>query len=291
MPCYSPMQVYRSRSLNENGKRPISFSPNGCYSDMRVTIPCGKCIGCRLEKSRQWAIRCMHELGECDYSEFLTLTYDDENIPEDGQLRPSDMTNFIKRLRNFADPLKIRYIQCGEYGEETLRPHHHMIMFGYEFPDKELLKKNDGNDLFTSVIANGLWNKGYVVLGRVTFESCAYVARYVVKKQMGLNVEENKIQPYITMSRRPGIGMKYFKKYHEDIYNTDSVIIRGKEMLPPKAYDDKYAEINPKKMRKVKAERMKKNEQESYDRLSDIALCKIKKQKGKKRNETTIIRD
>lgn len=257
MPCYHPMTAYRSRlGRNSSGAWPLAFSPNDGYEDLKVQIPCGKCIGCRLEYARQWAIRCVDELKDHKYSCYLTLTYDDENVPEDMNLRPRDFCLFMKRLRNFADPMRIRFFQCGEYGDKTNRPHHHAIIFGFDFPDRELLKEERGIQYDSSAIANGLWQKGFVTIGNVEYRSCAYVARYIMKKQK-VDIDSDFVQPYITMSRNPGIGANHFEKYHEEIFNTDSCIIDGREQKPPKWYDDKYREINPRAMARIKKERQK----------------------------------
>jgi hypothetical protein len=103
--------------------------------DGTLELPCGQCIGCRLERSRQWAMRCLHESSLYDRNAFVTLTYDDEHLPPGGSLNYPDFQRFMKRLRkNSKSP--IRFYMGGEYGESTLRPHFHVCLFGYDFPDK-----------------------------------------------------------------------------------------------------------------------------------------------------------
>jgi len=100
MPCYSPITGYRSKEINPTGKRSIVFNPAKAEQrDQALQISCGQCIGCRLERSRRWAVRCMHEAQMHRYSCFLTLTYSDEFLPSDGTLVLKDFQDFMKRLR------------------------------------------------------------------------------------------------------------------------------------------------------------------------------------------------
>lgn len=288
MPCYHPITAYRSRAgRNANGSWPIVFKESEGYSDMTLEINCGQCIGCKLEYARQWAVRGMHELKDHRYATYLTLTYNGDHLPRNGSLNVIDIQNFLKRLRKFTDPIKLRYIQCGEYGEKDGRPHHHMILYGFEFPDKKFLKYHNGNKLYVSQIAERLWKKGFVTIGDVTFESINYVARYVIKKQ-GSKVDEDRAPEYITMSRNPGLGMKHYEQYAEEIYESDTVIIRGKEFRPPKAYDDKYIEKNKKRMAQIKRKRevKAKENRDSLERLQGKEKTARKRAEGKKRNET-----
>ena len=155
MPCYSPLTGYVSRLANKNGKRPIVFNHRDGFLDLPVQVPCGQCIGCRLERSRQWAIRCVHEASLYDDNCFITLTYTDENLPCRGNrdcdkcdhfkekrcdglergLCKRDFQLFLKRLRKMFGK-GVRYHHCGEYGEQLGRPHHHACLFNFNFPDR-----------------------------------------------------------------------------------------------------------------------------------------------------------
>ena len=231
-----------------------------------------------MEYSRQWAIRGVHELKSHDLSAYITLTYSDEFFPEGGNLKPEDMQKFLKRLRKYLEPLKLRYFQCGEYGDKTNRPHHHAIIYGYDFPDKEFFKMESGHKLYKSEVLNKIWGKGQCLVGTVTFESCAYVARYIMKKQYGKDVDPDKVQPYITMSRRPGLGIMFYEKYNQEIYQTDSVVIRNREMKPPRAYDNKHNERNPSEYEKIKKIRYaNKKPDVGVQRRLEIEKCKLKK--------------
>ena len=225
MPCYSPIDGYRSRFVNPSGKRSIVFDVKSGYKDRPVTVKCGQCIGCRLEYSRQWAIRCLHESTLYDQNNFLTLTYNDENLPQDQSLVKHHFQDFMKRYRKHVYPKKIRFFMCGEYGENFSRPHYHAIIFDHDFHDKELFKTEQDSKLYISPTLQKLWNKGFSTIGAVNFNTAAYVSRYIIKKQTGKDSEShyNKIisdwnpvtgeinfwkevnlQPeYTTMSRRP----------------------------------------------------------------------------------------
>jgi hypothetical protein len=263
MPCYHPIIGYRAKRLNANGKRPIVFNKNEGYQDMEETLPCGQCIGCKLERSRQWAIRCLHE-SKC-YTEncFLTLTYDDEHLPKNNSLTKTDIQLFIKRLRKKYSQKVIRYFQCGEYGELLNRPHHHICLFNHAFSDAVSLEDTDCGDttsplfssesptrsgarsyLSTSKTVSSLWKYGYHTIGDLNWETAAYTARYIMKKISGDNAAEhygNRLPEYTTMSRNPGIGKPYFDKYHTDFYSIDKVIVnKNLTIHPPRYYDYLY---------------------------------------------------
>lgn len=248
MPCYYPLTGYRSKSLTPNGKRAIVFNPTLGYRDMQVQVSCGQCIGCRLEYSRQWAIRCVHELQMHNESSFVTLTYNNDNLPADNSISKRELQLFIKKLRKVTEN-KIRYYACGEYGDQNNRPHYHLIIFGESFNDKTVHSESNGNILYRSEMLEKIWTKGYSLIGEVTFESCAYVARYVMKKHKGKDSPEHyeildkqsgeihqQIKEFSLMSRRPGIGKTWFEKYSDDT-NKDYITIRGQKMSLPKYYD------------------------------------------------------
>lgn len=233
---------------------------------MEVQIPCGKCIGCRLERSRQWALRCMHEASQYDENVFLTLTYSPEHLPKDNMLHVRDFQLFMKRLRKSLDGQKIRFFHCGEYGDKGDRPHYHAIVFNYCPCDLVLYRSAAHGYLFTSAHLSQLWGKGFVVVGAVTFDSCAYVARYVMKKALGKNAIEHYTDPetgeirkpeYVTMSRRPGIGGDWIDKYHKEVFTHDAVLANGHMCHPPRYYSDRLQQIDAEKFAKVKDKRVR----------------------------------
>ena len=229
--------------------------------DAPQSIPCGQCLGCRLERSRQWAVRCCHEAHLYRDNCFITLTYDDAYLPEGNTLVHSHFQNFMKSLRDKfryvgSDKINpIRYYMCGEYGSKNGRPHYHACLFNFDFEDKELWRVANGNRLYISDTLDKLWKKGFCTVGDVTFESAAYVARYIADKltvssaspidaQMrwlhkyvdtdtGLIRSEEYNQP----SRRPGLGKGFFDKFSTEIFPQDFIYINGVKMRPPKYYD------------------------------------------------------
>lgn len=284
MPCYNPINGFRSRTTNLSGKRNIVFTQTQGFKDMPVTVPCGQCIGCRLERSRQWAIRCVHEAQLHDQNSFLTLTYAPEHLPKDQSLVKSHMQKFFKRLRKKLYPQKFRYFYCGEYGEKNDRPHYHVCLFGYDFPDKKHFKTINGNQLYTSEILESTWGYGLTSVGNLTFESAAYVARYITKKITGKyalhfynridskgEIISERLPEFNDMSRKPGIAKAWFQKFSKDVFPSDFIILREKKMKPPKYYDKLFDQVAPadalrtKQKRKALAKQHESNN--TYERL------------------------
>lgn len=213
--------------------------------DLPVEVSCGQCIGCRLARSAQWATRCMHESMMHQESCFITLTYDNANLPTDWSLNKKHFQDFMKRLRKNSGS-KMRYFHCGEYGETWKRPHYHALIFGYDFEDKVLWKmsgKDQETPIYTSLDLEKTWGSGFATIGAVTFESAAYCARYTLKKITGLAQEEHyqgRMPEYCTMSRRPGIGQAWLDKFQDDVYPHGYVVVNGKKLPAPKYYDIQY---------------------------------------------------
>lgn len=217
-----------------------------------LQIPCGNCLACRLDYSKYWASRCFGESLYHENNYFITLTYDDDHLPKgvinNPSLIKSDLQKFIKALRNYGFK-DVRYFACGEYGDNTHRPHYHVILYNVNLPDltnfipyfddygiKHYTTKVDenGDSLFYSDIIFNAWHrKGNIIIGRVTYKSCAYVARYVVKKSKGvtkdvytkLGIESE----FVLMSRRPGIGCQYILDHYESLKDNPSIYIPGQK--------------------------------------------------------------
>lgn len=226
--------------------------------DAPLELPCGQCVACRLNRSRMWATRCMHEADMHEKNCFITLTY--EKVPENGSLDVTDFQSFIRRLRKKYHGKKIRYFHCGEYGDRLGRPHYHGLLFGFDFDDKVLFKETAGGRLYFSQSLRDLWGKGHCLVGDVSFESAAYVARYVLKKVTGADAEPHYrgLAPeYVTMSRRPGIGKSWLEKFGAEVYPSDEVIVRGVACKPPRYYDNWLEGKDEKLWRKVKEARGK----------------------------------
>ncbi len=283
MPCYHPISAFQSRHVGASGKRAVffTFSP-ACDS---IFLPCGRCIGCRLERSRQWAVRIMHEASLHEQNCFLTLTYDDEHCPSDFSLNVDHFQRFMKRYRKRYG--KLRFFHCGEYGETYLRPHYHACIFGHDFADKIQCNISNGMPLYASASLAELWPYGRSWIGSLTFESAAYVARYCLKKVTGDLADSHyqrviestgevvQVAPeYVTMSRRPGIAADWWRKYGvSDVHAHDRVISRGVPAKPPRYYDKLYELQNPLDFEKIRSKRKldaeKKLLYDSDRRLSD----------------------
>lgn len=228
------------------------------FVDEFIEIPCGHCIGCRLDYSRQWADRCMLEMQEHESSYFITLTYDDMHLPltswldkETGEcgtistLIKRDFQLFMKRLRkSYKYDNKIRYFACGEYGSQSLRPHYHAIVFGLKLDDLVFYKQCNGFKYYNSEFVSKCWqNKGFVVVAPATWETCAYTARYVMKKQNGASASVygyyNIESEFSLASRRPGIGRKYFDDHCDTIFDCDFISLStpdGSKQIKPCRY-------------------------------------------------------
>lgn len=272
MPCYFPLHAWRSiEGRSKNGAWPITFDRLKGYGDMPVQIPCGQCIGCRLEYARRWAVRCVFESLMYDQNCFVTLTYDDEHLPENANLRPEDFTKFMKRFRKLFNNDHIRYFQCGEYGSQTFRPHHHAIIFNFDFPDKQPFSVANGNVTYTSQILSKLWPFGHSLIGTVSFESAGYCARYNLKKLGAdkdyLKAIEGRHRPYITMSRRPGIGQGFYNKYFDDLYGQEFTVCNGVKMQPPPYFDKLLKIDNPQLYETIKRNRMLRAKELGLDDL------------------------
>jgi hypothetical protein len=285
MACYHPITAYRPK-LN-SGSNQLVFNPTSAEQpDDPLKISCGKCIGCKLQRSLDWAIRCVHEASLHKDNSFITLTFDEKNISSNRSLDKRDFQLFMKRLRKNTGT-KIRYYHCGEYGcgyrpgdrfecrtpgcKHTFRPHHHACLFGIDFPDKTHHKTINGHPIYTSKLLSDTWTHGFVTVADVTFESAAYVARYVTKKITGppapahyerahpLTGEIFDVLPeYNTMSRRPGLGKDWLQKYTSDVYPHDRIIHKGHPLRPPKYYDNIFDVENPEVMDEVKLSRIQK---------------------------------
>lgn len=263
MVCYKPMHGWLAKGAVAAGNRSFTMSRKNAYIDRPMSVPCGSCIGCRLDRSRNWAIRCMHEASLYQDNVFITLTYAPKYVPADGSLDLTHWQKFMKRLRKRFGR-GIRFYMCGEYGEKLQRPHYHALLFNFDFPDKEYFSSSNGHKLFTSKILDEIWGMGHCLIGSVTFESAAYVARYVMKKQFGRSAARYYCDPdgvlrtpeFNTMSRRPGIGADWFKKYQSDVFPHDRVIKDGFPLKPPRYYDLALKKTDPEKYENVKDKRV-----------------------------------
>ena len=290
MACFRPLTAGRY-PVETHGRTKLRFGASIEAGMQILRVPCGQCIGCRLDHSLRWATRCMHESKKYDSNSFITLTYSDEHLPSDMSLSLRDFQLFTKRLRKSLEPEKVKIFHCGEYSPprsrlippghvhpdtvpDGLRPHYHAIIFGHEFPDKELWSVRDDISIYASQHLTDCWGKGHCTVGNLTFESAAYVARYTVKKLNGKAEQTpdprtgllpyERVCPitgnitmvakeYATMSN--GIGKDHYIKYRSDMYPRDTVVINGHETRPPRYYDDLYELEEPATMAAIREKR------------------------------------
>lgn len=266
MVCYNPLIGFKKEGIvTRNGKLRLNIL--GSLADYQhlegksgyEICPCGYCIGCRLEKSRQWAIRCFHEAQMSSSAYFITFTFADPFLPKDLSVSVEFHQKFMKRLRKeFGN--NIRFMMCGEYGERFGRPHYHYCLFNIDLSDKVYAFSRNGFKYYMSARLAKVWHYGNHYFSDVTFESAAYVARYVTKKQYGESslIHYNGRHPeFALMSRKPGLGAAWLEKYGTNVYDNDRVVIRNRPMKPPKYYDRIFGDKYPEWFEYVKANRIK----------------------------------
>ena len=277
MPCFKPLEAWRSSEITSNGKSPVVFGRTGPHQYIPLKLACGACIGCRMDRSLSWAIRCLYEAQLQEANCFITLTYSDELLPWDGSLVKSHFQEFIRSLRK-RFKIKIRYYMCGEYGEKLSRPHYHACLFGIDFPDKEIWKQTEGILTYTSDILEKTWGRGFCTIGDLNFQTAAYTARYINKKITGEKAESHytvtcpttgmliHLEPeYNNMSLKPGIAKEWYEKYPGDVYPSDFLIYKGKKVKVPRYFDKILEQENPheleiiKQQRKIRARKDREN--------------------------------
>lgn len=285
MPCYSPLKGWKDPDTGG-----LCFDRKAGTEKMDVA--CGQCLGCRCDRARHWALRIAYEQDLHDSSCFVTLTYRNKeecttdqlrngyHIPADWSLSHKDVQLFLKRLRKKVG--KVRFYMCGEYGSRCIhdldvdvyphdtckvgRPHYHLCLFGFAPPLGEPVT----NNVYACPFLDDIWKHGFTSVGELTFQSAAYVARYVLKKVTGKNAEDHYmridettgeriwLQPeYSQMSRRPGIGYEWFQKYHDDVYPSDEVPLPGGGVAKgtPRYYDKLLEKHMPEVYEVIKGQR------------------------------------
>lgn len=321
MSCFKPITAYQA----EPGA-PLLFAKDEWGKTARgggyqwLQIACGQCIGCRLERSKDWALRCIHEAQMHKKKCFVTLTYDDKHLPPDRSLDYRHYQLFMKRLRKSAwqgmnqensecradrhkgkfgtDNAVIRFYMGGEYGDQYGRPHYHAILFGVDFGDKVYHGKTPaGSKIYVSATLDKLWGKGYASIGDVTFESAAYVARYIMAKKTGdeekhyyniIDPETGEIhkrkKEFNNMSRRPGIGAAWMEKFHSDIYTTGKAVVRNAKTNPPRYYDKIYKNIDELALEGIQYARLVEAMAQAHDNTPERLRVKEEVQKARIRS-------
>lgn len=267
MPCYKPLKAYRSQEKSpETGRHLITFnSTKNLIEGSSLKLPCGQCVGCRIDRSRAWAVRCMHEAQMHPENAFITLTFSNEHLPANYSISVRDWQLFAKRLRKSLPHKRIRFFACGEYGPDNLRPHYHALLFNHSFSDQILWKENKdpSKNLYVSKQLQALWPFGFSTVGLVTFQSAAYVARYVMKKMTGdlavdyytrrhpITGTYHVVQPeFLVQSRRPGLGASWLEAFRNDVYPSDFIVYEGRKINIPRFYELRLKEEEINKLKK-----------------------------------------
>ncbi|UDN67528.1 replication initiator protein [robinz microvirus RP_38] len=268
MSCLMPIPCWKG-AKNENHRRPLVFSHkrDHSYEDDKLEIPCGKCLGCQGDKARAWAIRIYHEVTTNHQNCFITLTYDDEHMPEDGKISQEHYREFFKNLKAETG-LKLRYFACGEYGEKTRRPHYHAIIFGADFLGGHYYRIND--ELYGNSLVDRVWGKGQVTIAPAETGSCFYVAGYVQKKVLDQDT-------FRLMTTKPAIGRNWLDKNIDDLIECGHVVIEGRKMaIPPaylKMYEEDLQEVKEKRahmMRSITPQKKWEHRQKASARLINL---------------------
>lgn len=287
MPCFKPMVASPMPGRLASGKSPIRFlgkasSWHGPPPVNGYVMPCKQCIGCRLEYSRQWATRLIHETKFWEHSIFLTLTYDDDHLPENRSLNPSHLATFFKDLNarfSYYGKGKFKRFAVGEYGykdefskrqkQRDINPHYHAIVYsesigitGDDPGRTEEEPSRSGDRQWSHVDFSAVWPYGRHRFSECSFESAAYVARYCLKKVSGVNKEAHygvRVPEFSRPSK--GLGKSHVEAWQGDIYPQDRVCLpdRG-DFLPPPYYDRLLEKVDPGLFAKVKSARKEAHE-------------------------------
>lgn len=303
MSCYKPLiRLYNPDNKEQSGRvyslarfsqlcgKQLKYE-DLMYNPKVMLIPCGQCIGCRIRQREDWTTRI--ELEARDYPKeqvwFITLTYDEDHVPgmivktgeimrkvqytwKPGEKRPSsvqillyeDIQKFLKRLRK-AYRGKLRYFVAGEYGEQTARPHYHMILYGWEPTDLEQLYKIHHNGYYTSKWLEDLWGLGQIQIAQAVPETYRYVAGYVTKKMYEIDgkkanayYELGQTKPFACMSLKPGLGDHYYQEHKEEIWRQGYIqCTNGKQAQIPRYYEKQMEAENPQRLWRIKRNRQK----------------------------------
>lgn len=265
MSCFRPLRGF----MVPGGRVVFGADPKG--TGRPLSVPCGKCIGCKMDRARMWSVRICHEAALYDCNQFVTLTYEDKYLPPSLSLVYPDFQLFMKRLRkeyngHEAGPngrYPIRFFVAGEYGSTYKRPHWHAIFFNLVFPDQVKLL----NETFRSEGLERVWGKGNCVVGTVTTESAAYVAGYTLYKKGRaeeyedvVNVATGEVSgrrpEFVVMSRRPGIGTWWYEKFKGDVFPLDKAVMsEGRVQKVPRFYLEKFRREDPLAAEEVVYER------------------------------------
>lgn len=221
----------------------------------------------------------MHEASLHEANAFTTLTYSDKHLPTDYSVDKRTLQLFQKRLRKKLGTTRIRFFGCGEYGGQTLRPHYHLLIFGWFPPDAQLYKRSLKGNLFRSDLLDEVWGFGDTRTGSITYTSASYCSRYIVKKIGGdmaadhylrihpLTGAQVRVRPEFQLqSSNPGIGAGWFDKYKDEVFPSDFIILDGHKVPVPKFYLNK---LHDEQLRKIQQQRREKARQHKPDQTRE----------------------
>lgn len=278
MPCFHQQLAVPMPGRTRHGKTPYKFigKARSHYTRYQSVaglkfMPCKQCIGCRLENSRQWATRLLHETKFHNKSCFLTLTYDEKHVPIDGSLNKSHLRTFFNDLRSrlsYYGKEKLKFFAVGEYGDLRGRPHYHAALFGpfgvFE-DDSERVEEEQsrsGNRQFSHPDIGSVWPHGSHRFSDLSFESAAYVARYCLKKVSGIAASYHygsRVPEFSSQSN--GLGKGHFEEWRNDIYPSDHVVLPSRgSFMPPPYYDRLLEKADPALFERVKKARREAQE-------------------------------
>ncbi len=316
MACDSPLKGWRDRDTDG-----LTFRRERSFGQ-KMEVGCGQCLDCRLDYSRMWAMRIVHESTLHEYNGgnyFVTLTYDDNHVPEDWSLKKSHFKNFMKRLRKARPERKIRYFYVGEYGRKCKhgidlelvncplcrvgRPHYHACLFNVSFEDLEAYQSDGGIMRYTSASLERLWGLGFVDVGELNYSSATYTAKYILKKIGGINAVDRYmaldeygvvtflLPEYVGMSRgnatskgkKCGIGAGWLEHYKNDVFPSDEVPVPGYGVMKgvPRYYDEILRQEDPEMYDQVKKLRVEFLKAHSDEFTDDRLLSKHKCKKAR----------
>lgn len=264
-----------------------------------VQIPCGKCLSCKINHANDWATRCVIESKLYKNNSFITLTYNDEQLPKNQSVNVRDLQLFFKRLRKKLRETKIRYFACGEYGSKTLRPHYHIGLYNYKPKDNKIFKFNKRKDIiYTSNEIEKIWGKGFATVGELTLESAAYIARYTQKKIYEKHDEIleklGRKKEFILTSRKPGIGLHVVTDVEkfEKIKKNFGIFIKQKNKIVlkniPRIIREKWKEIDALEYYNAAEKNRLKKQKEWQEKMKKISMSE--EEYIKMKNEQTLTR-
>lgn len=311
--CEKPTTMFAlTGQTTPSGKQLIvSARPAPHVKHTTLLRQCDQCVGCRVRRRMELALRLEHESQFHDHAWFVTLTYNDEHLPENGSVDIKAIPVFIRALRQKMRPQKIRYFAVSEYGGQLGRAHYHLILFGPDFPDKKIsyVKPSyahysdafvkmfgiGGAKYWTSELIESTWGKGFTQITSVSQATMQYVSKFHVEKVTGEKAadhytvidEHGEIHPIeperSLMSTNPGLGRKWIEKYWKTVYPRGHLLGRGGvKFAPPKYYDrwleknhlDLYNQVKEQREKAIDLELMLEQKRDAImlNRMSQLGL-------------------